>query len=94
MGADAEVASGESMNPMLRDCSQRIRTSLMECGDFRQFEPGTLLLRRGEPAAKVILLLQGRLQIDKTSSRGRRQVICTMTPRECGGICVLLLGEK
>jgi CRP-like cAMP-binding protein len=40
------------------------------------------------------LLLQGRLQIDKTSGRGRRQVICTMTPRECGGICVLLLGEK
>jgi len=93
MRAEADMVYNESENRVLRTCSPQIRTALTERGDLRRFEPDTLLFRKGEPAGKVMFLLEGRLQIDKTGSRGRRQVICTMTPRDCGGICMLLLGE-
>jgi CRP-like cAMP-binding protein len=94
MRAEADTLHGESENPVLRASSPRIRTALMERGVLRRFESDTLLFRKGEPAGKVMFLLEGRIQIDKTGSRGRRQVICTMTPQECGGICLLLLGDK
>jgi CRP-like cAMP-binding protein len=94
MCPDAVSVSAESANPALRVCSPKIRTALVECGDLRPFESGALLLRKGEPAGKVMFLLAGRLQIEKTGARGRRQVICTMTPNECGGICLLFLGEN
>jgi CRP-like cAMP-binding protein len=94
MRAEADIVYVESENPVLRASSPRIHTALMERGVLRRFESDTLLFRKGEPAGKVMFLLEGRIQIDKTGNRGRRQVICTMTPRECGGICLLLLGEK
>jgi CRP-like cAMP-binding protein len=94
MYSDDKGVSAESTNPVLRACSRRIRTALMGCGDLQEFGSDTVLFRKGEPAGKVIFLLEGRLQIDKTGSRGRRQVICNMTPRECGGICLLLLREQ
>jgi CRP-like cAMP-binding protein len=94
MYSNARGVPAESANPVLRACSQSTRTWLVECGELREFGADTLLFRKGEPAGKVMFLLEGRLQIDKTGSRGRRQVICTMTPSECGGICLLLLGQK
>jgi CRP-like cAMP-binding protein len=94
MRSDADVVNVEAVNPVLRACSPEIRTALMERGELRQFEPDATLFRTGEPAGKVIFLLDGKLQIDKTGNRGRRQVICTMTARDCGGICLLLLGQK
>jgi CRP/FNR family transcriptional regulator len=66
----------------------------MDCGSLRRFEPDTVLFRQGEPAGKAIFLLAGSLQMEKIGNRGRRQVICTVTPRECSGICLFLLGEK
>lgn len=94
MRADAEFVNAESQNPILRASNPQIRAALMESGDLRRFESDTLLFRKGEPAGKVMFLLEGRLQIERTGGRRRRQVICTMTPRECGGICLLLIGEK
>jgi CRP/FNR family transcriptional regulator len=93
MSAAVDMLDTESANPVLGSCSPGIRSALMECGTFRQFEPDAVLFRQGEPARKVIFLLTGSLQIDKTGSRGRRQVICTMTPQDCSGICLLLLGK-
>jgi CRP/FNR family transcriptional regulator len=89
----ADVLNLESSNPLLQACSPQIRTALMGRGQLRQFEHDTILFRKGDLSGKVIFLLNGRLQIDRTGSRGRRQVMCTMTPQECGGICLLLLGE-
>jgi CRP-like cAMP-binding protein len=94
MRADANVVNFESANPVLQACSPEICLALIERADLRQFEPDATLFRAGEPAGKVIFLLDGKLQIDKTGTQGRRQVICKMTARDCGGICVLLLGAK
>jgi CRP-like cAMP-binding protein len=94
MCSEAKGVSAESPNPVLRACSQSVRSALVEYGDLQEFGADTILFRKGDSAGKVLFLLDGRLQIDKTGSRGRRQVICTMTPSECGGICLLLLGEK
>jgi CRP-like cAMP-binding protein len=94
MCADADLVHVGFSNPVLRACSPQTRAALVQRGDLRRFEPDALLFRKGEPAGKVIFLLEGGLQIDRTGSRGRRQVICTMTPRECGGICLLLLNDK
>jgi CRP-like cAMP-binding protein len=94
MRAAVDVLETESVNPTLRACSPGIRAALMECGSLRRFEPDTVLFRQGEPAGRVIVLLTGSLQMEKIGNRGRRQVICTMTPTECGGVCLLLLGEK
>jgi CRP-like cAMP-binding protein len=94
MYSETRSVSAESENPVLRACSDKVRSALVECGDLREFDSDTLLFRKGDPAGMVIFLLDGRIQFDKTGSRGRRQVICTMTPRECGGICLLLLGQK
>jgi CRP-like cAMP-binding protein len=88
-----DLIHAETANPVLRACLPQTRSSLLERGDLRRFEAGAMLFRKGEPAGKVILLLSGCLQIDKTGTKGRRQVICTMTPQECGGICLLLLGD-
>lgn len=94
MRSDADTVNFETVNPVLRACSPEIRAALLERGDLRRFEPDATLFRTGEPAGKVIFLLDGKLQIDKTGNRGRRQVICTMTARDCGGICLLLLGQR
>lgn len=94
MRAAVDVLDAESVNPVLRACSPAIRSALLECGTLRKFEADMVLFRQGEPGGKVIFLLAGSLQIEKTGNRGRRQVICTMTHRECGGICLLILGEK
>jgi CRP-like cAMP-binding protein len=94
MRAQSDVIHLETTNPILTTCLPQTRSALLARGDLRRFEPAALLFRKGEPAGKVLFLLEGSLQIDKTGSRGRRQVICTMTPQGCGGICLLLVGEK
>jgi CRP-like cAMP-binding protein len=92
--SDPDSIAAELANPVLRACSPHTRSLLVERGDLRRFEAGAFLFRKGEPAGKVIFLLDGSLQIDKTGTKGRRQVICTMTPQACGGICLLLLGKE
>jgi CRP-like cAMP-binding protein len=94
MRAQSPLSHADTKNPLLAACLPQTRAALYERGDLRQFEAGTLLFRRGEPVGKVIFLLQGSLQIDKTGSRDRRQVICTMTPGGCGGICLLFVSER
>jgi CRP/FNR family transcriptional regulator, cyclic AMP receptor protein len=94
MYLDDKGVSVDSTNPVFAACSPKSRSALLECGVLRDFDSDTLIFQKGEPAGSVMFLLDGRLQIDKTGSRGRRQVICTMTPSGCGGICLLLLGDK
>ena len=94
MRAAVDVLDTDCVNPALRACAPEIRAALIDRGSLRRFEPDTVLFRQGEPAGTVIFLLTGSLQMEKIGNRGRRQVICTMTPRECSGICLLLLAEK
>jgi CRP-like cAMP-binding protein len=94
MRAQPDTVYPVKLNPILRSCSPPTRSALFERGDLRRFEAGTLLARKGDAAGIVIFLLDGSLQIDKTGNRGRRQVICTMTPQECGGMCLLFLGDS
>lgn len=80
-------------NPVLRACAADTRALLLQRGRVRAFDPGTVMLGDGEPAALVLFPLLGMFQMGKTNCCGRRQVICHPVSPSCGGICLLALGE-
>ncbi len=41
----------------------------------------------------MLLLLEGNVQLDKTTARGRRQVMCDATPGRCGGVCMMFMND-
>jgi CRP-like cAMP-binding protein len=94
MRAKHDIIDDDTPNPLLQACHPQTRTLLYERGELRHFEAGSLFYPEGADAGKVIFLLRGSLQVDKTGARGRRQVMCSMTPEGCGGICLLLLCDK
>jgi CRP/FNR family transcriptional regulator len=75
------------------DCSDETRLELLEQGEIRHFRPGELLFTEGGTAGVVLILLEGNIQLDKTTTRGRRQVMCDATPTSCGGICLMFIND-
>lgn len=94
MPTQTELTLLEAQNPLLGACSELTRQELLHRGHLLSFANGTILFHRGEPASKVLFLLDGSLRVDKTGRRGRRQVVCTMTAKQCGGICLTLLSGE
>ncbi len=82
----------ESGNPVIRDCSDTTRESLLERGRVEPFECGSLLLQDGQDAGLVLFPLHGAIQMGKVTPHGRRQIICNTTPESCGGVCMLAFG--
>ena len=81
-------------NLMLRECAETTQAALLEHGTLRSFESNSLLFADGEPGGKVFFLLRGALQILKSTSRGRRQIVCNPNATTCGGVCMLFFGER
>jgi CRP-like cAMP-binding protein len=82
-----------SENPLLAGCQDESRAALLAQGEIRAFAPGDTLFVEGETGGMMLLLLEGNVQLDKTTSRGRRQVMCDATPSRCGGVCMMFMND-
>jgi CRP/FNR family transcriptional regulator len=80
-------------NPILRTCSEETRKALFARGSLRTFEKDALLFADSDPGNAVIFLILGSLQMGKTTTRGRRQIICCPDSATCHGVCLLFFGE-
>jgi len=93
MCASTGTSQGNSPNAVLAACSEASRVALAEKGSVRQFEPEEPLFEEGEAGGVVLFPISGSLQLSKTAQRGRRQVLCNLTPEGCGGVCVLTMAD-
>lgn len=89
-----DIPITESENPVIRNCSAATREMLLERGQVRQFESGSMLLQDGQAAGMVLFPLHGAIQMGKVTPHGRRQIICNATSESCGGLCMLAFGAN
>ncbi len=94
MEAQTDLVLLGAANPVLQACSAETRRALLERGTVRSFEAATLLFQEREPAGVVLFPLRGTLQMSKTASHNRRQVMCTLDPTACDGICLLTMAAR
>jgi CRP/FNR family cyclic AMP-dependent transcriptional regulator len=94
MQRDTDRTAVGGQNPALAACSETTREALLQRGTLRTFSNGELLFQEHGPAGVVLFLLDGTLQMGKTATRGRRQVICDFGATACGGVCVLTLADR
>ena len=93
MMSQTPVAGTEIGYPDLADCTEESRAALLTRGQLHTFAPGDVLFTEGEPAGVMLLLLEGNVQLNKATARGRRQVLCDATPSRCGGVCMMFLND-
>ena len=60
---DAQHAELMTTFPMFQDYTARGTQSLIERGQIREFAPGDLLFKEGEPAKSVLLILTGKAEV-------------------------------
>jgi len=94
MTTERDIATLIAGNPMLRACAATTQRSLFEQGELRSFEKDTLLFADEEDGGKAFFLLHGALQMLKTTTRGRRQIVCNPNPTSCEGVCMLFFGPR
>jgi CRP/FNR family transcriptional regulator len=94
MTTERDIATLIAGNPMLRTCAATTQRSLFEQGELRSFEKDTLLFADEEAGGKAFFLLHGALQMLKTTTRGRRQIVCNPNPTSCEGVCMLFFGPR
>ena len=94
MRAKTETSQSDSANAVLAACTEASRAALAEKGTVRQFEPEEPLFQEGEAGGVLLFPISGSLQLSKTAERGRRQVLCHLTPESCGGVCVLTMADN
>ena len=83
----------KSENVVLAGCADASRAVLFEKGQLREFAPGETLFAEGEAGGVTLFLLEGQVQLEKTTVRGRRQVMCDTTPSRCGGLCLMFMTD-
>jgi CRP/FNR family transcriptional regulator, cyclic AMP receptor protein len=69
-------------------------TRLLSSGTARFYEPGMVLLREGEPATHVLMLVAGRIKASRTSADGSVLVLGVRGPGEILGDLAVLGGER
>lgn len=92
MPHQSDIVVIETANPVLRDCAASTRAALLERGRVEQFDSGSVIYGDGERSGVVLFPLNGLMQMGKTTTRGRRQIICHTQAESCGGICMLAFG--
>jgi CRP-like cAMP-binding protein len=94
MRTKPESSQNDPSNAVLSACTEASRTALAEKGILRQFEPEEPWFEEGETGGVVLFPISGSLQLSKTAERGRRQVLCHLTPEGCCGVCVLTMADN
>ena len=94
MRTKTETSQSDPANAALAACTEASRAALAEKGTIRQFEPEESLFEEGEAGGVVLFPISGSLQLSKTAERGRRQVLCHLTPESCCGVCVLTMADN
>jgi CRP/FNR family transcriptional regulator, cyclic AMP receptor protein len=74
--------------------SAEVWARLLSSGAPRFHEPGTILLRQGEAATHVLVLVAGRIKASRTSADGSVLVLGVRGPGEILGDLAVLGGER
>lgn len=67
---------------------------LLSAGGIRRYEPGTVLLRQGDPATHVLALVSGRVKVMRTLPDGSIVVLSIRGPGEILGEISVLGGDS
>ena len=59
----------------------------------RVFRPGEIIFLEGAPSDGLFFVASGRVRVYKTSTTGKEQALCLMTPRTCFGGCPIFDGN-
>jgi CRP/FNR family transcriptional regulator len=94
MTSERDLAALVAGNPVLRACAETTQRSLLEDGRLRSFERDALLFADDDPGGMAFLLLDGSLQMLKSTNRGRRQIVCNPNSATCEGVCMLFFGPR
>jgi len=94
MSMERAVANLTADNPILRDCAETTQHAIFAHGRLRSFDSGSLLFADNDPGGLVLFLLHGSLQMHKSTSRGRRQIVCNPNSTTCEGVCMLFFGSN
>ena len=81
-------------NRVLRDCSPATIAAVLELGERCYCSAGDQLFAEGADAGVVLFALCGNLQMSKTSSRVRRQVLCSTEGSACNDLCLLAMADR
>ena len=66
--------------PFLREVPEAIRRDLLESGRLTTAEPGQEIIRHGDPAGDLIILVEGRLRVSVVSLSGRELIFRLVDP--------------
>ena len=73
---------------------QRDRDALIRTGRVIEAEPGTAIMRTGEPGDSAYFVLDGRLVAGRTSEEGTYQSLAAMGPGDVVGEIAALTGSR
>jgi CRP-like cAMP-binding protein len=68
-------------------------TDLLKCSQFRNFRSGDLLLRQGDAASSVVIVLEGQVKVWRAQSNGRSEVLAFRGRRDLIGRTAVLYGR-
>ena len=91
--ADDVQALGRHI-PALAGMPQRDRDALIRTGRVIEAEPGTAIMRTGEPGDSAYFVLDGRLVAGRTSEEGTYQSLAAMGPGDVVGEIAALTGSR
>ncbi len=80
--------------PVFLHLSERSLRLLSGLLSRREVGKGEALYREGQPCEKFIILLEGRLNVLKTSIEGREKVVAELRPNEHFGLAEIVTGQR
>jgi CRP-like cAMP-binding protein len=67
---------------------------IVKKGNFQDLQSGAVLFRQGDPAARVFLVLTGRLKLDKLHELGKEFLVRYIGPGELTAMITVLEGRE
>jgi len=80
--------------PVFKSLGERYLRLLSELVTRREVAKGETLYREGQPCEKFIIVLQGRLNVLKTSTDGREKIVADIRPYRHFGLAELITDRR
>jgi CRP/FNR family transcriptional regulator, nitrogen oxide reductase regulator len=73
--------------------SSECRRALVYAGELRRYSAGEILMRAGEPASSLFLVLSGQAKMERPTLDGRSLILALLGPGELFGVASAIGGE-
>jgi CRP/FNR family cyclic AMP-dependent transcriptional regulator len=90
--ADTELAQRLADVPLLASLDRKTLERLAEQGKRRSYAPGETIVREGEPASALYVILSGRVRVERRGMGGS-QVVAELLPGDFFGELALIEEE-